>query len=120
MPLNDRTRALLSRKMQRSELRKQDVDHPIELNPVVGQLNTDRKRSVAKPQEGSSRTIHRSGDPLTRKLRQRLSTQSPGEQPREQPTPPQSNTNPVIQAGDSVARRAKLRHKGSPTDKTDR
>ncbi len=123
MPLNDRTRALLSRKMQRAQLAKQEVDHAIDLNPVVGTpSDTGRKRPDSEPEKRSrDSTIHRSGDPLTRKLRQRLSKE-PKAQPRkkDEQAPSVPQTGPVIQAGDSIARRAKLRRKDDSSDKADR
>lgn len=116
MLLNDRTRALLSRKIERSQLGKQEVDHAIDINPVVG-TNSDisRRRSVGEADKlPGNLTIRRSGDPLTRKLRQRLLTTSQEElQSRQQDksVSPSSQTGPVIKAGDSVACRAKLRRK---------
>ena len=114
MLLNERTRALLSRKMQRAKLSKQELDHQIDLKPVVGAGENGYQE--ARATQHRDQTIRHSGDPLTRKLRQRLSPKPQDEissKKKDEPAPPPSS---VIQAGDSVARRARLKRKKKEPD----
>ncbi len=107
MPLNDRTRDLLSRKLERSRFPRPELDHPIDLKPPVGaRAEPGETLSVGDGEKRSGHAaIRRSGDPLSRKLRRRLASTAA---PKDEPAP--SGTEP-IQAGDSVARRARLKRK---------
>jgi len=129
MPLNERTRRLMLRKVERTRSPKQPVDHPIEPTPPVGIPPLEKKRMlVASDSEKRSgqQAIRRAGDPFSRRLRE-LDVQSKQPKKRKQvetesvssedvsPSPSivkSSNDDTVIQAGDPIARRArKLKRK---------
>ena len=112
MPLDRRTRELLLRKLERSRHPMQSLDHAIDLKPKVGQLAETEETlgqadAVSRSQHGA---IRRAADPLSRRLRQKLS--SPAEKPKPNTQPPLApGVDTPVQGGDSVARRARLRKK---------
>jgi DEAD/DEAH box helicase domain-containing protein len=115
MPLNERTRNLLLRKVERARFARPTLDHKIAITPPVGAKAESADTLTASDSERRSGTaaIRRSGDPMARKLRQRLAgkkkpvAKAELEAPKPEPPP---ITKP-IEAGDSVARRARLKKK---------
>jgi hypothetical protein len=112
MPLNERTRNLLLRKLERSRMPKPALDHSIELAPPHGARPEDEKTlSTADAERRSGRTaIRRSGDGLSKKLRRKLAAPQTALEPAAEPPPDTVGPKP-IQAGDSVARRAARRRR---------
>ena len=112
LPLNERTRALLLRKLERSRSPKPGIDHAIDIVPPEGAaVESGATLSAADSERRSGHgPIRHAADPLARKLRQRLSAPQPAkpEPGPAAPEPPSAPTRP-IQAGDSVARRARLK-----------
>lgn len=123
MPLDERTRRLMARKLDRDRLSKLPVDHPIDFTPPVGIPPPEQEETLAAPdaeKRSGYRAIRRTGDPLVRGLYQKLKGRSaaPKESERiedesaaEDVSPSQSAVQPsghrVIQVGDTLARRAR-------------
>ena len=112
MPLNDRTRGLLLRKLERSRHPKEGIDHRIDLKPPVGAEAERGETLAAADSERRSEhgAIRRSGSGLSKKLRQRLGKKK-GSGRGKAALERGSTQNESIQAGDSVARRAKLKER---------
>jgi DEAD/DEAH box helicase domain-containing protein len=122
MPLNDRTRNLLLRKLERSRHAKQGIDHAIDLAPPVGATAESEASLVESDQERRSGrpAIRHAADPLSKKLRRRLATKRSTKPDSAAPPKPDTSSQPQheaptriqpIQAGDSVARRARIKRK---------
>jgi len=93
MLLSERTRNLLTRKLERSRAPKQGVGHAIDLTPPLGaEAEAETTLSQSDSERRSGRlAIRRSADPLAKKLRRKLAGAT------------------LVKAGDSVARRARRR-----------
>jgi len=116
MPLNERTRGLLLRKLERSRHPGEGIDHPIDLQPPVG-AEAEREETLAaadsEPRSGHG-AIKRSGSGLSKRLRRKLQMKRPTPSaPGGAATSPGEGIGTVgpVQAGDSVARRARLKRK---------
>jgi hypothetical protein len=109
LPLDDRLRQLMLRKLERARSPREAVDHPIDLRPPVGapkpeaedslQVSDATKRAGAQP-------IRHSGDPTARGLRRRL--RQVAERQGSQPPPPSEAalTEPAAGAAAQVPRPA--------------
>jgi len=75
LPLDDRLRGLLLRKLERARSPRKPLDHPIDLSPPVGAPAPEAEESLqasdAAKRAGEG-AIRHSGDPTARGLRQRL------------------------------------------------
>ena len=118
MPLNERTRNLLLRKVERSRFAKSARDHKIALTPPVGATAEAVETLAVSDSErrSGSTAIRLGGDRLSRKLRQRLDgikkpTVPPPPPPPPEPEPQATPTAEPVIGGDSVARRARLKKK---------
>ena len=123
IPLDERTRRLMLRKVERSRVAKEAVDHAIEQSAPVGlpvresaesSTMTDVERRVGR------KAIRHSGDPLVRRLQSRLDarlqqqavkaatpTPPPPAEPKQDTEPGVEEENTAaITLGDSLARRA--------------
>ena len=115
MPLDQRTRRLMVRKLERDRLPKLPLDHEIDLSPPVGipARESDETAPAADSEKRSGHgAIRRSGDPLARKVLRQL---------KAQPTPESEVTSakprpPVApaKAGDPLARKALRKLKPVP------
>jgi hypothetical protein len=119
MPLDERTRTLMLRKLERSREARPPVDHEIDFNVRPGMPPREPGETLSEPDAGKRAgrpAIRRSGSPASRKLR-RLDGQTPRPKrtqraPREAPAPRQAEASEhvprkVIRGGDDVARRAR-------------
>ena len=128
MPLDERTRRLLLRKVERARAPQLPVGHAIELAPPEGIPVTEDASTVhasdAERRAGHA-AIRQTGDPLRRKLRKRLERgpsapaqrESEAETPQPQdapPAPPEAAppNKGVVQLGDPIARLARARKRG--------
>ena len=120
MPLDERTRRLMLRKLERSRSPKQAVDHPIDPTPPVGIPPLEKEETLAAAADAETRSGHpairRSGDPFSRKLRRALEarsgkpTKAEGDEIEDVPPPPspaEPSDDTVIDTGDPIARRAR-------------
>ena len=144
MPLDERTRRLMLRKIKRSRSPKQPVDHPIALAPPAGIPSPEREETLGAAdaeKRSRQRAIRRTGDPLARRLRRKLEGRSGKPEkraPAETESIPSQGASPspsaarrlddadaphpadaphanVIRAGDHLARRARnLKRKKQP------
>jgi len=75
MPLSDRTRGLMLRKLERDQLTKQTLDHAIDLKPELGVPGEERDQVRAASEEEAQPkrpAINRASSPLSQKLRSKL------------------------------------------------
>ena len=116
MPLNDRTRGLMVRKLDRSLRPKQPVDHAIDFQPKVGVPPKDEKRPTEpvepvepsvpaeEKKQRSKRDIRQKGSALSRRLSRELGALSKGaakpSREEEEPTPAQSVPSSLQPIGD--------------------
>ncbi|MBD3241034.1 MAG: DEAD/DEAH box helicase [Chitinivibrionales bacterium] len=133
MPLDQRTRTLMMRKIERSRKPKQPLEHAIDPCPSVGIPPREPETTNTAPDPSAragSATLKRRGDPLARKLRTRLDL-SHGVDRRPQPEAtsnrarphapkPQETTQQPLRMGDSLARRARKRHRSDTQTTGDR
>ena len=133
MPLSERTRNLMLRKLQRERIAKPTLDHAVEPNVRVGFPDLERAETLAESdseRRSGNRAIRREGGDLSKRLRSRLegiekseargkpkeTAKHPLEVPREVPrggTPADKEDasakvprqRPPIVAGDDLARR---------------
>ena len=122
MPLNDRTRRLMLRKLERSRVPKPEVDHPIDPVPSEGVPSAEQEETLTaadSERRSGHAAIRRSGDALSRKLRRRLdgrSVKSVEAEPESTSSEP-TEERPAIRAGDQLAERARrLKRKRAPKD----
>jgi hypothetical protein len=122
MPLDQRTRSLMLRKLERSRLPKLPLDHEIDPSPQVGTPARESADTVgaSDPEMRTATTaIHVRGDPLARKLRQRLSGSTAPKKKAEAPPakavqtaqqapaqPKPAGDEPLL-SGDPIARKAR-------------
>ena len=133
MPLDDRTRGLMARKLERARLPRLPVGHQIDPEPLVGMPDRESVKTADRTDveaRSGHTAIRRSGDPFMRKLRQRLkpgavdqeepSQKAQDPPPKQAETPSQTPEAPrggkTIQAGDSLAARALKRKRGKDKD----
>ena len=113
--LNERTRGLMLRKVERSRSPKQPVDHSIAPTPPVGIPPPEEEETLPaadSEKRSGHRAIRRTGDDLSRRLRKlnlqsgkpKVHEQGKTESPSSEDAPPNET---VIQAGDQLARRAR-------------
>lgn len=126
MPLDQRTRTLMLRKLERSRRPRQPLDHQIDPCPALGIPSREPDSSTAEPdltRRSGSDTLKRRGDPLARKLRARLDLgrkagpATPPETPgggahADTPRTNAMSTEP-LRMGDALARRALKRKRDS-------
>ena len=126
MPLNERTRSMLLRKLERSRSPKLPVDHPIEPVAPIGAPPLEKEETLTaadSEMRSGSHEIRRTGRSLTRRLRQALDEHS--RRPQEPSTgkreavpepeaPPQAPAakSESIRLGDELASRARRLKKG--------
>jgi hypothetical protein len=94
LPLNDRTRNLMLRKLERASLPQQPVDHPIDFELKVGDLPGQTSESLPdkKPETDAQKAGgRRGGDLLTPDLRRKL-----GALAKEQAEPDTKGDDPSI------------------------
>ena len=124
LPLDERLRRLLARKLERGRSARQPVDHAIDLTPPAG-VPAPESRETLETSDAARRVgrsaLRRSGDPTARRLRQRLrqaakgkgipvAEPAAGEGPgvdRPSPSTPEVAGGKVVRAGDPVAERAR-------------
>ena len=124
IPLDERTRRLMLRKVERSRSPKQPIDHPIDPTPPVGIPPLEKEETLvaadAEKRSGHP-AIRRTGDAFARKLRRELNglyrnpkrrEQVEAESTSSEDVSPSSSTvkssdDTVIQAGDRLARHAR-------------
>ena len=124
IPLDERTRSLMLRKLERARSPKLPVDHSIDLIPPVGLPPLEREETLtgadAEKRSGHS-AIRRAGDPFSRRLRRKLeslTTEAKKPEPIEEEAVPSEDASPlppaakpsddtVILAGDRLASRAR-------------
>jgi DEAD/DEAH box helicase domain-containing protein len=129
LPLDDRTRNLLLRKLERSRHPKEELDHQINLEPELGAAAESENTLEQADAEMRSehRSIRHAADPISRKLRRKLDgvrsgkpsdkEAKTGDSERKIREIEQNSKGSIqphkdpIQAGDSIARRARLRRK---------
>jgi len=121
LPLDERTRRLMLRKVERMRNPKLPVDHAIDIVPPEGMPAVETEASL-KQADAAKRSGHgairKTGNDLARRLRRRLElgaasaeanpdgpTPSPPAEQQKEP-PPQPERTP-IRAGDSIAARAR-------------
>ncbi len=117
LPLDERTRQLLARKVDRAALPKLPVDHAVEPAPPVGippaaegpGPGSDSERRSGHP------VIRHAGDPLVRKLLEKLKARPPQPVPSEPPAPPAA----PIRLGDPIASLARKARRGKEEEKQD-
>jgi len=128
MPLDERTRRLMLRKLERSRAPKPEVDHPIDPVPPEGIPPAEREETLAAAdveQRSGHAAIRRTGDALSRKLRRRLDGRSVKPAKAEQTEPesassedarpaPSGEEQGAIRAGDQLAERARRLKRGRP------
>lgn len=111
MRLDDRTRRLMLRKVERSRLPKLPVDHAIDLKPKVGIPPEESREALAAgdaQRRSGHATLRRGAGELSRKLRQKLDMPSAGvAHKRKAPQEPETTADRVIRGGDDIARRAR-------------
>ena len=124
IPLNERTRRLMLRKLERARTPREPVDHRIDLVPPKG-IPAEEPEDTTARADGEARAGHpairRSGDPTARRLkkefRRRISTKSQRKADQEDALPSpapvlEESDVDVVQAGDPLAERArKLRRR---------
>jgi DEAD/DEAH box helicase domain-containing protein len=122
MPLDERTRALMLRKIERDRFPKLPVDHAIDPNPRVGMPAPESAESLPKTdaerRSGRDRLRRGEASAEARQLRRRLDQVSraavkpaesaePGSPAPLIEKPPEMLQPPAIKAGDDIARRAR-------------
>jgi len=117
MPLDDRTRKLMLRKIERERSPKLPVDHAVDFNPPVGmppqESATTLGRSDAEKRSGHQAI--RRGNAFSRKLRRRLDaatgavdrSRRAGVADAEPRKPGTKAADQAVRAGDDIARRAR-------------
>jgi len=133
LPLDERLRQLMLRKLERARSPRKPVDHPIDLRPPVGTPVAEAQESLRASdaaKRAGAEAIRHSGDPTARGLRQRL-RQLSGQQrsavprprsgevekpaaappltPASQTTRGERTADTAIRAGDPLARLARQR-----------
>ena len=122
MPLDDRTRRLMLRKLERARSPKEAIDHDITLHPAVGIPPVEAEESVAvtdAEMRAGHGAIRHAGDPLARGLRRKLRSRGHEPSQPEEPPPPapaEPREEGTIQAGDSLARLARKRRRKKRND----
>ena len=135
IPLTERTRRLMLRKLERARAARQPVDHRIDVIPPVGIPAEERDAAVnaSDSEARSGRTaIRRAGDPTARRLRSSLrqrkeaapppprendGTEEPDDASRESTAPTSADT--VVNTGDPLAQRARRLKRRRHTDRND-
>ena len=137
LPLDERLRRLLSRKLERGRSARQPVGHGIDVEPPVGVPRAEAQETLqasdAARRAGRS-ALRRSGDSTARRLRQRLREAGKSEKgavaegPVEEvagrgapgPSTPEEAGGTVVRAGDPLAERARrLRRRSHKRGKTE-
>ncbi|MCK4300812.1 MAG: hypothetical protein KAX80_14820, partial [Planctomycetes bacterium] len=124
LPLDERLRRLLARKLERGRSARQPVGHAIDLAPPAG-VPAPESRETLETSDAARRAgrsaLRRSGDPTARRLRQRLreagkskegATTGPSVEEAAGPGAPRPSTaeevgGRVVTAGDPLAERAR-------------
>ena len=91
LPLDERTRKLMLRKLERERNTKEPVDHPIELIPPEGPPPAEREETLGladSARRSRSTSVRRSAPRLSRLVRQRVSDLPHGEFSDRTPQPP--------------------------------
>jgi len=110
--MNERTRSLMLRKVERARSLKQPVDHPIDPTPSVGILPLEKKEILAaadSENRSGHPAIRRTGDSFSRKLRRKLDFQSTNPESSKQ-----ENVEPV--PSELQAKRSDVLPSPSPVD----
>jgi len=103
LPLDDRTRALMARKLERPRSPHQAVDHAIDLRPPVGMPRVESEATVAasdREKRSGSAAVGRTATPASRCLRRRLDALTPGKPPAKAPDAAPVPTNPDVIASE--------------------
>ena len=113
MPLDERTRRLMLRKLERDHLPRLPVDHSIDFTLPVGIPGSEGKEAPSTtPVDSTDRpAVHTDRDALNRRLRDKLKGRTVDSSERE-PPPPSS----TLQVGDPVARRVRRLKRGKGSD----
>jgi len=127
LPLNERTRAQMLRKLERGRSPRQPVDHAIAATPPVGVPGAEAEETLEASdveRRSGHRALRRAGDPTARRLQRELRRRAgkPTSKKPQEETPTTSEPSPpsteepaddtVLRGGDPLAQRArKLRRR---------